>query len=215
MAYRDYNYDSMTYEEMSEYYKLAVIKPGETPLDWKERIWERLMYFKNNNKLNGPRNCYLIARKMVGYNVYTPGGRAEKTNIAICFSCEQLVYIKLGAKYPWYYDCQIEDHWLKCKGNEFSTISFEKYMEIKHKSNDNLYSFDSHCRYHYEIWMKNATTKLKRALVAGKQIRAVKIIQNKWLEYMYRPEGLKAVQLAMHYELIRGIRQEKLQSINA
>ena len=88
-------------------------------------------------------------------------------------------------------------------------------MELKHQSNDNPYSFDSHCRYHYEIWMKNATTKLKRALVAGNKIRAVNIIQTKWLEYMYRPEGLKVIQLAMHYELIRGIRQQKLQHINA
>ena len=36
-----------TYEEYFEYIGLHLIKDGETPSEWKNRIWNRLMYFRN------------------------------------------------------------------------------------------------------------------------------------------------------------------------
>ena len=77
--------------------RFPVIHKGETPSDWKNRIWDQLMNYRNNNKLTDYNKRYLIARKME----YVEGfsyGIAVKVNIAICFSCDQLVYVDQDLK---------------------------------------------------------------------------------------------------------------------
>ena len=60
------------------------------PGEWKERIWARLTYFRENDLLPDPSKRYLEARKLIRF----PGGGsyAPEIGIAICFSCDQLVY---------------------------------------------------------------------------------------------------------------------------
>lgn len=54
-------------KELTEYYKMSDINPGETPSEWKEQIWDRLMYFKDNNLLPNESNRYFSARKTTYY----------------------------------------------------------------------------------------------------------------------------------------------------
>ncbi|RHZ45691.1 hypothetical protein Glove_661g52 [Diversispora epigaea] len=67
----------------------------------------------------------------------------------------------------------------------------------------------------YELWMQNAIRRVKRIREIGKKIRAVKVIQEKWLEYFYRPDSLCASELALHYQLLWAVREEMRQINNA
>ncbi|RHZ75338.1 hypothetical protein Glove_216g16 [Diversispora epigaea] len=58
------------------------------------------------------------------------------------------------------------------------------------------------------VWMSNAVRRVKREREVAKKIRAINIISQKWLEYMYRPDGLCAPELAIHFKLLWGIREE-------
>ncbi|RHZ89956.1 hypothetical protein Glove_9g70 [Diversispora epigaea] len=63
-------------------------------------------------------------------------------------------------------------------------------------------------------WKQNAVRRVKRAREAGKKIRAVNIISQKWLEYMYKPDGLCTTELAQHYQLLWAVREEMRQINN-
>ncbi|CAG8843751.1 43903_t:CDS:2, partial [Gigaspora margarita] len=65
------------------------------------------------------------------------------------------------------------------------------------------YDYDNEYALHqYGLWMQNAIKKIECAREIGKKIQAVNIIQQKWLEYFYRPDGLCATELAQHYQLL-------------
>ena len=64
------------------------------------------------------------------------------------------------------------------------------------------------------MWESNAIKKIQRAREVGRKIRAVNIIAQKWLEYMYRPDGLTATELAQHYQLLWVVREEMRQINN-
>ncbi|CAG8472230.1 2339_t:CDS:2 [Cetraspora pellucida] len=77
---------------------------GETPSEWKKRIWDQLMHYRNNNCLGGNKNCdqFVYVDKRVGYN-----------------SC---LNYKMG------------EHWhTNCTRNKYGDISFKEYMELKQK----------------------------------------------------------------------------------
>ncbi|RHZ78042.1 hypothetical protein Glove_168g272 [Diversispora epigaea] len=77
--------------------------------------------------------------------------------------------------------------------------------EFQHK-------FDYEYKLHqYELWEQNAIRKIERAREVGRKIRAVNIIAQKWLEYMYRPDGLCATELTQHYKLLWAVREEMRQ----
>jgi hypothetical protein len=38
-----------SYEEYVEYRKMHYIKDSETPIGWKNRIWDHLLYFRERN----------------------------------------------------------------------------------------------------------------------------------------------------------------------
>ncbi|CAH1770672.1 11080_t:CDS:2, partial [Entrophospora sp. SA101] len=93
---------------------------------------------------------------------------APEISIAICFSCNQLVYTGKRTKNI---------------GN-YNHIGMEKHWASHWYIYDNEYAL-----HQYELWMFNAIKKVKRAREIGRKILACRIIQRKWLEIFFRPEG--------------------------
>ncbi|RHZ80461.1 hypothetical protein Glove_135g81 [Diversispora epigaea] len=194
--------------------QFPVIRKGETPSDWMKRIWDQLMNYRKNNCLFVSHKRYMVARKIL-YLWEGDLGSAFEVNIAICYSCDQLVYSNIGCKYG---ICHFMDkHWsTNCTGNAYCDISFRDYIEFKNKLKSGLTnSFDEkQAIRRYELWMQNAIRRVKRAREIDRKIRAVKVIQEKWLEYFYRPDGLCASELALHYQLLWTVREEMRQINN-
>ncbi|CAG8516389.1 13740_t:CDS:1, partial [Dentiscutata heterogama] len=82
----------------NEYCALSQIRDNETPSEWKERIWPHLQYFRNNNLLPDSGKKYLKGIKII-YSWDNSSDLIEN-GIAICLSCDQLVYI--GKKYKYW-----------------------------------------------------------------------------------------------------------------
>nr|CAG8613028.1 4072_t:CDS:2 [Entrophospora candida] len=184
-----YFHGRCTPEEWTEYCWMPQVRTDETPGDWKSRIWTRLMYFRENDLFPGESNKYLEAsrpKKLSDGTLYAP-----TIGIAICFSC-------------------MEKHWkFSCSGNEFCSVSYEEYTKIKQKPKSAPYSVEDKYAFHrYKLWMENATKRLKCAREVGRKIRAVNIIKEKWIEYIYHPDGLTAKELAEHYKLLQSVREE-------
>jgi len=200
----------------------------ETPSEWKKRIWSRLQYFRNNDLLPITSKKYLEARKEIRYWSDVNGfwkSYSPAIGIAICFSCNQLVYTgemsRNTENHSWrqaflgYNHIGIERHWsTHCTGNNFCDIKYEEYLEIEQKSKLG-YNYDNeYVVYRYGLWMQNAIKKVERAREVGKKIRACTIIQRKFIEFMYRPDGMTAKQLAEHYQLLWTVREEMRQVNN-
>jgi hypothetical protein len=84
-------------------------------------------------------------------------------------------------------------------------------LKVKKKSISG-YDYDNEYALHrYGLWLQNAIKKIERAREIGKKIQAVNVIQQKWLEYFYRPDGLCATELAKHYQLLWVVREEMRQ----
>ncbi|CAG8733597.1 12748_t:CDS:1, partial [Dentiscutata heterogama] len=77
-----------------------------------------------------------------------------------------------------------------CTGNAYCDISYKDYIELKSRFEANLSNsyFEKEAIHRYELWMQNAVRRVKCAREVGRKIQAVKVIQQKWLEYFYRPE---------------------------
>ncbi|CAG8838190.1 23068_t:CDS:2, partial [Gigaspora margarita] len=89
---------------------------------------------------------------------------ASKIGIAICFSCDQLVYIGKRTK-------NIENNYYSLNYEEYlKTESVHKYEEI-------------YALHHYKLWMKNVIKKLIHAKEVAKRIQACIIIQRKVVEW--------------------------------
>jgi len=190
--------------EMFYNYKFSLIHNGEIPSDWKKRIWNQLIYYKNNNKLIDNQKWYLIARKLK----YLYEGQFSypiEVNIAICYSCNKLVYSKIGCDSYYFMD----NHWsTNCTRNTYCNISYKDYIELKNRSELTISIYEKKAIYRYELWISNAIKKIKRAREVCKKIKAVNIISKKWLEYMYRPGSITAMKLANHFKLLQSIREE-------
>src|SRR3954470_9560385 len=80
-----------SYEQYSEYCVMHCIKDGETPTEWMNRIWERLNYFRSiKYYVYSEEECFYatkVAKDNLAQNKFSP-----YCGIAICFSCNQLVY---------------------------------------------------------------------------------------------------------------------------
>ena len=101
-----------TDDEWTEYCQMPQVRTNETPGKWKERIWERLMYFRENALLPSQSKKYLEARKLIRF----PDGSsyAPEIGIAICFSCDRLVYTGQRKKNIGNYNhIGMEKHWRK------------------------------------------------------------------------------------------------------
>src|SRR5437870_5671385 len=83
-------YGAYTPEEWHEYCRMSQVRIRETPGEWEERIWTRLTYFREKDLLPDQSKRYLEARKTIRFpdgSYYSP-----TIGIAICFSCDRLVY---------------------------------------------------------------------------------------------------------------------------
>ncbi|RHZ54533.1 hypothetical protein Glove_426g7 [Diversispora epigaea] len=169
--------------EWYEYCEMSQVRDSETPTDKK----------------------YLEARKLT--LVPTLGTYAPAIELAICFSCDQLIYTgDRTANIDNYNHIGMERHWkFSCSDNKYCGVNLDEYLKIKQKPNS-AYNFDDIIHtYRYELWMQNVIRKIERAREAGKKIRAAKVIQQKWIKYMYKPDGLCASELAIHFKLLWSI----------
>ncbi|RIB07778.1 hypothetical protein C2G38_2045717 [Gigaspora rosea] len=193
--------------------QFPVIRDLETPSNWKNRIWNQLVNYRNNNKLTDYNKRYLIARKMESTEGFSYR-MAVKVNIAICYSCDQFVYVDKRVGYELYHNYKMEEHWrTNCTGNRHCDICFKEYMELKQKSEVESDIYTRLAIYRYELRIENLINRVKHIRETAKKIRACTTIQRKWLEYFYRPEGMCATELAQYYKLLWGIR-EKMRQIN-
>jgi hypothetical protein len=91
-------------------------------------------------------------------------------------------------------------------------VSYEEYQKIIQKPARKF--DDNYALRRYELWMTNAIRRIKRAREVGKKIRACIKIQRKVVEWIYRPDGLTATELALHYACLQNIRAEMRQVSN-
>ncbi|CAG8595391.1 1189_t:CDS:1 [Paraglomus occultum] len=183
-------YGRYTPEEWVEYCWMPQVRINETPAEWKERIWGRLTYFKENDLLPIESKKYFNARKLIRF----PDGSsyAPTIGIAICLSCNELVYTGKSIK-------TIESHWkAACTGNKYCELKYGDFLKIKHKHESDRTFDDTRALHYYELWISNAIRRLKRAREVGKKIQACIKIQRKILEWIYRPDGFDAQKLSLH-----------------
>src|SRR4051794_31680394 len=84
-----------TYEEHVEYIGLHYIINGETLSEWRNRIWDCLMYFQNKKYYTYGEKNHFCARKALSYLV--DGQKLFlKCEMAICYSCNKVVYLGIG-----------------------------------------------------------------------------------------------------------------------
>ncbi|RHZ82173.1 hypothetical protein Glove_113g66 [Diversispora epigaea] len=186
-------------EEWMEYIKMLQVRTDETPKN------DLLPY--NSKKYLETRKLIYVSRFHTRY--------APVIGIAICFSCDQLIYTGQRTKNIGNYNnIKMERYWAThCTGNTFCGVSYDEYLKIKQKSISE-YNFDIEYALHrYGLWMQKAIKKLERAREAGK-IRACITIQREFIEFMYKPDGLKAIELAQHYKLLWAVREEMRQINN-
>ena len=206
--------------EWDEYCKMPQIRDNETPSEWMNRIWPRLQYFRENDLLPYNSKKYLEARKLITYWSEVNGfykSYAPEIGIAICFSCNQLVYTGKRTKNTGNYNhIGMERHWAShCTGNSFCGVNYDEYLlKIEQKSISGYIYDNEYALHHYELWMQNAVRRIKRAREIGRKIQACRIIQRKWLEIFFRPEGMCATELALHYQLLWAVQEEMRQVSN-
>ncbi|CAB4382492.1 unnamed protein product [Rhizophagus irregularis] len=139
-------------------YDLPRMRENETPSDWKDRIWDTLMEYRKNHLLTDYNKRYLIARKPT--YLYTCDVWFG-VNIGICYSCNQLVYSKLGSGYEYFHAFFMDKHWrTNCTGNEYCDMSFEDHMKLK--NNPPPCYFTKKAIRRYEMWLENVSNRIRR-----------------------------------------------------
>jgi len=84
-----------------------------------------------------------------------------RVNIGICYSCNQLVYSKLGSGYEYFHAFFMDKHWrTNCTGNEYCDMSFEDYMKLK--NNPPPCYFTKRAIRRYEMWLENVSNRIRR-----------------------------------------------------
>ena len=117
------------------------------------RIWERLTYFRENNRLPSQSKKYLEARKEIRYWSEVNGfwkSYSPEIGIAICFSCDQLVYTGLRTKNIGNYNhIGMEKHWAThCTGNSFCDVNYDDYLLKIEKKSISEYDYDTEYALH-------------------------------------------------------------------
>ncbi|CAG8849725.1 39_t:CDS:2, partial [Gigaspora margarita] len=198
--------------EWDEILEMGIVSSNETPTEWVNRIWPRLQYFRENVLLPSNSRKYFEARKLI--RLPNSGSYAPEIGIAICFSCDQLVYTGQRKKNIGNYNhIGMERHWkFSCTGNKYCGVSYDEYLLKVEKKSISGYDYNNEYALHrYGLWMQNAIRKIERARAVGRKIRACTIMQRKVVEWIYRPEGLTAQELALHYACLQNIRTEMRQ----
>ena len=128
------------------------------------------MNYKNSNRLNDDKKRYLIARKMV-YLYEGDLGHAIGVSIAICYSCNKLIYSKMGCGYECGFRHFMNEHWsTNCTRNTYCDISYKDYIELKSRSEVSNSYFKKEAIHHYELWMQNTIRRVKHAREIRKKI---------------------------------------------
>ncbi|CAG8753047.1 35356_t:CDS:1, partial [Gigaspora margarita] len=130
---------------------------------------------------------------MVPGYIYSAG-----VSIAIYHSCNELIYNKIGRGYECWHPYFMNVHWsTNCIGNAFCDMSFKEYMELRNKPETGLTNpfYVKRGIHRYELWLKKAIKRVQRAREITKKTLTSTIIQRKWVEYMYLPDGMTAKQL--------------------
>ncbi|CAG8641489.1 645_t:CDS:1 [Paraglomus occultum] len=142
--------------EWDEYIEMPQVCTNKTPSEWMKRIWARLTYFRENDLLPNQSKKYLEARKLIRFP--NGGSYAPEIGIAICFSCDRLVYTGQRKKNIGNYNhIGMERHWkFACAGNKYCGVNYEKYSEIKQKSNFKRNYDEEYALHRYELWEWNA-----------------------------------------------------------
>src|SRR5438552_156852 len=147
MVYTD-EYPILNDTEWSDNCQFPIIHKGETSTDWKNRILSKsskLIYYRKNNHLSAANKWYTVARKMI-YLWEEDLGQAETINIALYYSCDQLVYIDKRAEKVFFLNYKMAMYWYsQCTGSRYCDMSFKDYMELKDKPETEL-----------NIWIKAA-----------------------------------------------------------
>ncbi|RHZ77316.1 hypothetical protein Glove_181g41 [Diversispora epigaea] len=148
----------------------------------------------------------------------TPSTYAPAIGLAICFSCDQLIYTgERTANIGNYNHIGMERHWkFSCSGNKYCGVNYDEYLKIKQKSNSaysrasvsTLNFDDMYALHRYKSWMQNAIRKIERAREVDRKIQACITIQRKFIKWYYRPSDLCASLLAEHYKLLWAVREE-------
>ncbi|RHZ78046.1 hypothetical protein Glove_168g80 [Diversispora epigaea] len=165
--------------EWDEYVCMGNVRDKETPSEWMDRIWPRLQYFRKNDLLSTESKKYLEARKLV--LVPTLGTYVPAIGLAICFSCDQLIYTgEWTANIGNYNHIGMERHWkFSCSGNKYCGVNHDEYLKIMQKSNSaysgasisTLNFDDMYALHRYKLWMQNAIRKIERAREVGRKIQ--------------------------------------------
>ncbi|CAB4376345.1 unnamed protein product [Rhizophagus irregularis] len=114
------------------------------------------MVYRKNHLLTDYNKRYLIARKQT-YLLYQCNVWFG-INIGICYSCNQLVYSKLGSGYEYFHAFFMDKHWrTNCTGNEYCDMSFEKL-----KNNPPPCYFTKKAIRRYEMWLENVSNRIRR-----------------------------------------------------
>ncbi|CAG8792207.1 22805_t:CDS:1, partial [Racocetra persica] len=129
-------------KEWYEYIEMLQVHNNETSSEWMKQILLHLLYFKKNNLLPIESKKYLEARRLI--RLLNGGLYASEIRIAICFSCDQLVYTGQRKKNIENYNhIGIERYWkFSYTGNKYYGINYEEYLKIKQKSNSE-YDYNS------------------------------------------------------------------------
>ncbi|CAH1768598.1 6543_t:CDS:1 [Entrophospora sp. SA101] len=164
-------YGPCTPEERTEYCCwMPQVRADETPGESKQRIWDHLMYFRENGLFPSESKKYLEARKLIRFRSdanefwtsYVP-----EIGIAICFSYNQLVYIRQSTKSIGNYNhIGMEKHWTgSCTGNKFRGISFE-VIKLRQKAKRTF--GENFALHRYGLWEIDATEKSSVLDMLGK-----------------------------------------------
>ncbi|RHZ66977.1 hypothetical protein Glove_303g113 [Diversispora epigaea] len=118
--------------EWNEYIKMLQVCTNKTP---------------KNDLLPYNSKKYFEARKLIyvsGFHTsYTPA-----IGIAICFSCDQLVYTGQRTKNIGNYNhIGMERHWSSlCTDNQYCNVNYDEYLKIKQKSiSEHNFNFSRYC----------------------------------------------------------------------
>ena len=138
------------------------VRTNETPGKWKQRIWSRLQYFRENDLLPIESKKYFNARKLIRFQDGT--SYAPTIGIVICLPCNQLVYTKKYIK-------NIENHWKSlCTGNKYCELKYEDFLKIERKPESDRTFDDMRALHYYKLWIANVIKRLKRVREVGKKI---------------------------------------------
>nr|CAG8557556.1 2750_t:CDS:2 [Entrophospora candida] len=124
------------------------VRADETPGEWKQRIWDHLMYFRENDLFPSESKKYLEARKLIRF--WSDANEFWTSYVP-----------EIG----------MEKHWTSsCTGNKFRVISFE-VIKLRQKSKRTF--GENFALHRYGLWEIDATEKSSVLDMLGKRFKQI------------------------------------------